>query len=142
MFPAVFALLPWRRQQQGQIAAGVALSSRRYFNLHDAAVLCFRLRDPAFSDRTQPGASSCWIYAEPTSRPTAPAAVAFHPQLSSARHPRPPGWNTPLGCPGTPTAVPAAGYRRCLFLRAPFQKIANEFLVSSRSPGVSFVRSY
>lgn len=75
----------------------------------------FRLQGLAFSDRIQPGASNCWIYAGATSRPTAPAAEASPPPLSSARRPHPPGWTTLPGRRCVLTAVAAPGYQRCVF---------------------------
>lgn len=95
-------------------------------------MLFFRLQDPAFSDRIQPGASNCWTYGEPTSRPTAPAAAAFHPLLSSAHRPHLPGSNTLPGNLCILTVVAATGYQRCVF-----QKL-NTFNGAQNSLRVSF----
>lgn len=75
-----------------------------------------RLRGRASSGRTLPGASDCW--GEAASRPSAPAAAAaFRLRPRSALHPRPLGLKADPGCPGIPTAEPAAGSQRCVFRR-------------------------
>lgn len=54
----------------------------------------------------------------------------------------PAGLEHPPWLPGYPYSRTGCRIPTVPFLRAAFQKFANEFLVSSRSPGVSFVRSY
>lgn len=141
MLPAVFALLPGCRHPQG------LCRSHEVSHFPPDAILTstmqwlfFRLRDLAFSDRTQPGASNCWIYAEPTSRPTAPAVAAFHLPLSSAHHPHPPASNTLPGRPGILPAVPAAGYQRCV-LECTFSELEMEYCLHTH-PQFPFVRLY
>lgn len=74
----------------------------------------YRCRGLASSGRTQPRASNCWTCGEVTSRPTAAAVGVFHLHPSSALPPLPLGMKTHPGCPGIPTAAPAAGYQRCV----------------------------
>lgn len=114
MLPAVFALLSWRRYYQGSCSTSQAiLPLNDYENVLKYYFFVYRSRGPASLGRIQAGALSCWTCGEPTIRPTAPPA---HLHLSSARPPLPVGLNTLPGCPGIPTAAPAAGYQRYVWV--------------------------
>lgn len=133
MLPAVFALLPWCRQYQGSsedfyYTDVILLPSLKDCKI-DFYITLTRLQGPVSSDRTQPGASSCWTCGGPTSPPTVPAVVAFHLH-PSVLPPRRVDLSTHPGCLGTPTSARAEGYQRCV-TQSTFQRAVYLFSYSA-----------